>query len=57
MSKQRQRHWIVVINEEADKAVKRGIPFSCRPVWVEASAAKAYRKRQQCVRSLNREDD
>lgn len=49
MSKQRQRHWIVVINEEADKAVQREIPYSDRSIWVEPDAAKAYRKRQRAI--------
>lgn len=44
MSRQRRKHWSVVISEEADKALKRGIPYSCRRIWVEYDAAMAYRE-------------
>lgn len=43
MSKQRDKHWGVVINEEADKAQKRGIPYFTGHMWVEYDAAMAYR--------------
>lgn len=43
MSKRSRQHQIVVINEEANKALKRGIPYSCIHVWVEYYAAMAYR--------------
>ncbi len=54
MSKQRDKHWGVVINEEADKAQKRGIPYSTSHVWIEYYAAVAYRnsKKSNYVKGL-----